>query len=79
MLEVKDDGVGIKPEQMEKIRQSLAIEHENEDKDHGFGLRNVHQRIQLHYGPHYGLQLASEEGQGTTIYIRLPYSNEQTS
>ncbi|WP_019636165.1 sensor histidine kinase [Paenibacillus fonticola] len=79
VLEVKDDGVGIKPEQMEKIRQSLAIEHENEDKDHGFGLRNVHQRIQLHYGPHYGLQLASEEGQGTTIYIRLPYSNEQTS
>lgn len=79
LLEVKDDGVGIKSEQMEKIRQSLAIEQEHEEKDHGFGLRNVHQRIQLHYGPHYGLQLASEEGQGTTIYIRLPYSNEQTS
>ncbi|PZE21612.1 sensor histidine kinase [Paenibacillus xerothermodurans] len=38
----------------------------------GFGLRNVHQRIQLHYGASYGLTVESEYGRGTVIRVRLP-------
>ncbi|WP_424769217.1 cache domain-containing sensor histidine kinase [Paenibacillus sp. sgz302251] len=76
VLEVEDDGVGIEPDQLERVRQSLTVGDDHEEKEHGFGLRNVHQRIQLHYGEHYGLQIDSEEGQGTTVSVRLPISQE---
>jgi two-component system sensor histidine kinase YesM len=72
VLEVEDDGVGMDPEQLERVRQSLNDDMEEPDKDHGFGLRNVHQRIQLHYGDNYGLEFVSEKGYGTTVTVRLP-------
>lgn len=72
MLEVEDDGVGIEPDKLEQIRQSLAEDDDNEEREHGFGLRNVHQRIQLHYGANYGLQFTSVVGQGTTVSVKLP-------
>ncbi|WP_123041477.1 sensor histidine kinase [Cohnella candidum] len=73
VLEVEDDGVGMDAEQLERVRASLEEDAEEEtDKDHGFGLRNVHQRIRLHYGPEFGLALASEKGSGTVVTVRLP-------
>lgn len=72
VLEIEDDGVGMDPEQLERVRESLNDALEEPDKDHGFGLRNVHQRIQLHYGDDYGLEFASEKGYGTTVTVRLP-------
>lgn len=38
----------------------------------GYGLKNVHDRIQIRFGPSYGLRIESEQGSGTTIYIRFP-------
>lgn len=38
----------------------------------GYGIRNVHQRIRLHYGDGYGLRYASREGGGTVATIVLP-------
>jgi two-component system sensor histidine kinase YesM len=72
LLEVEDDGIGMSPEQLDRIRQSLEEDNSNEEQDHGFGLRNVHQRLQLHYGLPYGLQFKSVEGKGTTVSVKLP-------
>ncbi|WP_141504267.1 sensor histidine kinase [Paenibacillus luteus] len=72
MLEVEDDGIGIAPEHLERIRQSLEEDDSNEERDHGFGLRNVHQRLKLHYGLPCGLQFKSVEGKGTTVSVKLP-------
>ena len=41
-------------------------------KGSGIGFRNVHQRIQLTFGPDYGLTILSEPDSGTTVRIRLP-------
>jgi two-component system sensor histidine kinase YesM len=38
----------------------------------GIGLSNVHQRIQLYFGPQYGLLIDSELDEGTTVHIHLP-------
>lgn len=38
----------------------------------GYGIRNVDQRIKLHYGPEYGVTLFSRPGIGTTVRIILP-------
>lgn len=72
VLEVEDDGAGMDMDQLERVRSSLADSADESNEDHGFGLRNVHQRIQLHYGIDYGLELTSGKEIGTTVTVRLP-------
>jgi two-component system sensor histidine kinase YesM len=76
VLEVEDDGVGMDEGQLQQVQNSLSHWKEENESDHGFGLRNVHQRIQLHYGEEYGLALASEQGFGTTVTVRLPHQQK---
>ncbi|MEK3884577.1 sensor histidine kinase [Paenibacillus sp. PL2-23] len=50
---------------------------QGEITDAGYGIRNVHQRIQLHFGEAYGLSYAPREGAGgrgggTVATIRIP-------
>jgi two-component system, sensor histidine kinase YesM len=79
VLEVEDDGVGMDAEQLERVTSSLGDWEDQPDQDQGFGLRNVHQRIRLHYGEEYGLELRSEKGCGTTVIVRLPRPGEETA
>ena len=60
---VKDNGVGMDEETMEKMLSQNSK---------GYGMRNVHQRIKLLYGEDYGLHIESIIGQGTVVTIRLP-------
>lgn len=64
---VEDDGIGIPPEILENILTAPAGRS-------GIGIKNVHERIQLTFGPSYGLQIESEEDVGTRVTIRLPRS-----
>lgn len=65
-IKVSDNGVGMTEEKV----QSLMV---NNSKSKGYGLRNVEERIQLHHGPNYGLQIVSQPGEGTTVIIKIPY------
>ncbi|WP_201007649.1 sensor histidine kinase [Paenibacillus glycanilyticus] len=38
----------------------------------GYGIRNVHERIQLYYGKEFGVAIESAEGEGTRVHIRIP-------
>lgn len=69
-FEVEDDGIGIEPEQLEKIRSELKVQQE------GFGLKNVDIRIKLHYGQEYGVSVFSELNKGTRIYVEIPRYKE---
>ncbi len=71
VLEVADDGCGMSAERLDELRASLV----NGTKE-GFGLRTVHQRIQILFGSEYGLTLESEPDIGTRILVRIP---KQTS
>lgn len=42
------------------------------DRMNAIGLRNIHERLKVHYGPEYGLSIASEPAVGTTVVINLP-------
>ena len=70
-IEVRDNGLGMPPDKVETL---LAGKAEPGKKGSGIGLRNVHQRIQLYYGPEYGLTIESELDKGTTVRIHLPKS-----
>lgn len=38
----------------------------------GYGLRNVHQRIQVQYGSRYGVEVSSEPGRWTRVSVTIP-------
>ncbi len=67
---VTDNGCGISADMLENI---LTISSK------GYGVQNVHQRIQLYYGKEYGLSFESEEGKGTRVTLRVPKRNRSQS
>lgn len=62
-ITVKDDGVGFDPD---------AIPIHSKLKLGGIGIKNVDQRIKLHYGDGYGVAITSVIGEGTTAIYTLP-------
>jgi len=67
ILEVTDNGHGMSEERLNEIRASIA-----DVKGEGFGLRTVHQRIQILFGPEYGLKLKSRLDEGTRVVVTIP-------
>lgn len=78
-LSVTDNGMGIAAQKLTQLQESLNRQEEpsSELVDSGFGLHNVQQRIRLYYGSQYGLQIESEEGQGTKVSLRIPLQKER--
>ena len=66
-LVVKDNGAGMTEERLQEMRAAIV----NGEKI-GFGLRTVHERMQLLFGEEYGLSISSTEGVGTTITVVIP-------
>lgn len=67
VLEVTDDGRGMTGERLAEVRASLA-----DDGVKGFGLRAVHQRIQILFGSEYGLTVESTPDVGTRVTVTIP-------
>jgi two-component system sensor histidine kinase YesM len=75
VLTVSDNGIGIPGERLAVLREQIEQPVQSEDADtaqSGFGLQNVHQRLQLYFGQEYGITLDSTEGVGTQITVRIP-------
>lgn len=68
LFEITDDGIGMDAGTLANFGSRAA----DEETAHGGGLRNVHERIQLHFGGKYGLALAAGEQGGTRVKIRIP-------
>jgi two-component system sensor histidine kinase YesM len=68
---------GYKEMDIEAAQQSLDIQEDQPVT--GYGARNVHKRIQLHYGPEYGLHYERRAGQGTRVCITLPIHEHEPS
>jgi len=66
LYRVIDDGMGMR---QERITEILNTSSESET---GFGIRNIHQRVQLQYGEEYGVSIFSRKGIGTSVNIRIP-------
>ena len=66
-LIVKDNGAGMSEERLEEMRRAIET-----GEKIGFGLRTVHERMQLLFGEEYGLTISSTEGVGTTITAVIP-------
>lgn len=76
IFQVKDTGSGMNEERLRLVK-SLLSNKNNAETGMGFGLNNVNQRIKLHYGEHYGIEIESEEGHGTIVSIRIAIEPEK--
>ena len=78
LIHVKDNGIGIEPSSLTALQASLR----NGDhipiatSKHGLGLKNVHKRLQLHYGKPCGLTIDSKQHQYTCVTLTLPFENQ---
>ncbi|ASS64727.1 MULTISPECIES: sensor histidine kinase [unclassified Paenibacillus] len=75
VLEVADNGIGMDGEAMGRIAEGRKEEKWSPMEDGergGLGLRNVADRLRIHYGPGYGMMICSSPGQGTTIRCTIP-------
>lgn len=66
VLMLRDNGVGMSPEEARKI-----LTRPPSSDLHGFGIRNIHERLRLYCGEGYGLTYESAPGEGTVVYIRI--------
>jgi len=65
-MSVEDNG--FLPVDMERLEQIVK----GEATDKGYGIRNVHQRVQLHYGEAYGLTYEKRKEGGLRAVITIP-------
>jgi len=64
---IRDDGAGADAAEL------TALLHRVGRDNRGFGIKNVHDRIQLFFGPEYGLTFLTAPGQGMTVVVRQPF------
>ena len=63
LLQVQDNGIGIRPDKLASIFDASSD---------GIGIQNVSKRMQSLYGDAYQLQIHSKLGEGTVVTLRIP-------
>lgn len=69
VLYIRISDNGFKDVDYDAIRKVLSDDSSNSPT--GYGIRNIHQRLQLHYGPEYGLAYEGRAEGGTTVTVSL--------
>ena len=76
---VKDDGIGMKEDELERLRRLISGEDdvvvksgESDINRNGFGMANVEKRIEKNYGRQYGIKVDSKYMEGTIVTVRIP-------
>ncbi len=77
IIRVSDNGVGIEDKALEKLNESLRFFDRNNIENkrnikHGIAIRNVNERIKLHFGNQYGVYIYSVKGLGTDVDVIIP-------
>lgn len=67
-ISVKDTGIGMSEEQIRSIKSNQKQENEN------FGLFSIEKRLKISFGELASLDIESEEGKYTIVYLYLPIS-----
>lgn len=67
ILAIEDDGIGMTEEMISEILNDDVTRD-----SHGYGVKNINNRLKLFYGNQYGLFFKSILGKGTIVEIRIP-------
>ncbi|MNR10360.1 hypothetical protein D3C85_1266080 [compost metagenome] len=66
---VEDNGNGCASDQLEAYKWTAPVHGAEQG---GIGLYNVHRRLQLHYGSHYGVEVENRVPHGFKATLRHP-------
>ncbi len=69
LVQVKDNGTGLDPEQIDRLLNRSIPEREKVGM--GIGLNYVNTMLRVHYGESVRLQVDSDPATGTTVYFRI--------
>ncbi|WP_313468149.1 histidine kinase [Carnobacterium sp.] len=75
IIEIMDNGIGMDTNNIDLN----YLEEKKKNHLSGIGLKNIDDRIKLLFGKSYGVTIISSKGNGTTIRIELPISNQSSS
>ncbi|MDQ0192129.1 sensor histidine kinase [Paenibacillus wynnii] len=73
-IQVTDNGEGMSEDSIAELYRML--ENRNDEGNQHIGLKNIHSRLQLTYGPDFGLTIVSKIGFGTQISFVIPLRSE---
>ncbi|MNJ50135.1 putative sensor-like histidine kinase [compost metagenome] len=73
---VLDDGIGMTEEQLHTVRSNLQVRDGEMISSASYGLRNVNERLILHYGPESQLEIESRLHAGTRVSFSIPILEE---
>ncbi|WP_168735881.1 sensor histidine kinase [Cohnella fermenti] len=73
---VRDNGSGMDADTVARIKSRMSKQPKGLNS---IGVKNVDERIKYQFGEEYGLTFASAVGQGTTVEIRMPIMQEDTT
>ena len=76
-ISIMDTGSGIRPEVLEKLKAHEPYVDEAGHKH--IGIWNCVRRVELFYGEEGTIHFTSAEGQGTQIYLIVPYTQEESA
>lgn len=75
-IRISDNGVGMDQERLAEMQSRLSKLSQQGDRvwssSTSIGLVNAASRIVMHFGPAYGMNMESGEGQGTSVTVRIP-------
>jgi len=71
-FQVEDNGIGMKPERLEDIRNQIEAHLEASKISDVYGLYNVNKRLALYYDSSTQLEISSTYGEGTAVFFKLP-------
>lgn len=79
MIMVSDNGKGMSRDVLQKLAEGYNPSRKTHDEAElgerrGLGIRNVADRLRIHYGPGFGMMICSTEGEGTKIRCIIPKS-----
>ncbi|MBH5318501.1 sensor histidine kinase [Paenibacillus sp. GSMTC-2017] len=79
IITASDNGIGMNHDVLYKLTEGYSPSSKKHDEAEmgerrGLGIRNVADRLRIHYGTGYGMMICSSEGCGTTIRCVIPKS-----
>lgn len=80
LIWIADNGAGLGPKEVKEINDilqsakldQLSLEADDKYTEIGIGLKNIAERIKLHYGEQYYLLMKSEQNSGTIMELSIP-------
>ncbi len=69
IISISDNGYGIPCDKLLEIQENL----QKNSIDEHIGIYNVNKRLKLYFGEQCGVLIQSEQGAGTTVFLKQPY------